>query len=553
MGTPVKKGKKRKSVVTPSTPRTTARKARKQTELLKIDKYRPQLIGTRILSCGEGEQIGHPGRTVTKKPRAVETFPVATEFIQVAAGGVHSLVLTNDGTIYSCGINEKGTVPVLGLAPEETTDQFTQIIFSSEIIKLGKVVQVTAGASFSAALTEKGSVIAWGNLRDTQGEVTVHETLNEIQKAPVVVFHHKKAGNKKIVKISAGENHLAMLSERGELLTFGEGSMGQLGRSVRTNHIRSRYMVDDTGSSLTLHVLEKGKFIFFTDLWAKGFWTIAKAEDGRIFACGLNNFGQLGVSKKGPILRTRKSISNARRKSDEDGKATVVGPVSLTFDSLEISALNQNSDDSSQEQEQVNSGDGESSAYEDKDDNAVTIPAKNEKSENEHFGNEEIEKIGLISCAEAFPSDKVWTNFAGVQHVICRNEDGEIWAIGKNTDNALGLGTWANNDDKEHWRYDSLQLVSLPDGAKAAGLDATLGASIVWTEDGKVFAFGCDTVGQLGLGIKDDEDKIVPTPRTINSAHLEGYRVISASIADNHSLFLATNVQEPKISNGSLV
>jgi alpha-tubulin suppressor-like RCC1 family protein len=28
-----------------------------------------------------------------------------------------------------------------------------------------QIVQITAGASFSAALTEKGSVIAWGNLR----------------------------------------------------------------------------------------------------------------------------------------------------------------------------------------------------------------------------------------------------------------------------------------------------------------------------------------------------------------------------------------------------
>jgi len=42
------------------------------------------------------------------------------------------------------------------------------------------------------------------------------------------------------VKIAAGENHLAMLSNEGDVLTFGEGSMGQLGRSPRTEHIRPR-------------------------------------------------------------------------------------------------------------------------------------------------------------------------------------------------------------------------------------------------------------------------------------------------------------------------
>jgi hypothetical protein len=55
------------------------------------------------------------------------------------------------------------------------------------------------------------------------------------------------------------------------------------------------YMVDETGTSLVVHVLERGRFVVFVDVWAKGFWTLARAQDGRLFACGLNNFGQLGV------------------------------------------------------------------------------------------------------------------------------------------------------------------------------------------------------------------------------------------------------------------
>lgn len=57
------------------------------------------------------------------------------------------------------------------------------------------------------------------------------------------------------------------------------------------------------------------------------------------------------------------------------------------------------------------------------------------------------------------------------------------------------------------------------------------------------FSWGCDTSGQLGLGIKDDDDeKVVPKPRQITSAHLEGYHIVGASIADNHALFLAAKV-----------
>lgn len=29
-------------------------------------------LGDRVLSCGEGEQLGHPARTTTKKPRKID-------------------------------------------------------------------------------------------------------------------------------------------------------------------------------------------------------------------------------------------------------------------------------------------------------------------------------------------------------------------------------------------------------------------------------------------------------------------------------------------------
>lgn len=48
-----------------------------------IEDYAPKTPGERVLSCGEGEQLGHPGRTVTKKPRAIGTFPEDVKFVQV--------------------------------------------------------------------------------------------------------------------------------------------------------------------------------------------------------------------------------------------------------------------------------------------------------------------------------------------------------------------------------------------------------------------------------------------------------------------------------------
>lgn len=112
----------------------------KLSTLLKYSQFAPSNVGDRVLSCGEGESLGHPGRTTTKKPRKVDVFEEENlRPVQVVAGGVHSAVLTDDGQVFMCGINEKGTVPAEGVESEGSTDMFTPVPFSETIKKEGKV------------------------------------------------------------------------------------------------------------------------------------------------------------------------------------------------------------------------------------------------------------------------------------------------------------------------------------------------------------------------------------------------------------------------------
>lgn len=67
-------------------------------------------------------------------------FGDVEDIFQVIAGGVHSLVLMEDGTVYGCGINEKGTVPGEGIEPEGSSDKLTPIKFNNSLIQQhGKV------------------------------------------------------------------------------------------------------------------------------------------------------------------------------------------------------------------------------------------------------------------------------------------------------------------------------------------------------------------------------------------------------------------------------
>uniref|UniRef100_A0A1I7UMG8 Regulator of chromosome condensation n=1 Tax=Caenorhabditis tropicalis TaxID=1561998 RepID=A0A1I7UMG8_9PELO len=469
--TPAKRGRKRKgSESVNTTANTTANSTFNEQRAKKIAKPQPPGLthmlfvspqtGDRVLSCGEGEALGHPGRLTTKKPRKVDIFEEeGLQMVQVVAGGVHSAVLTTDGQVFMCGINEKGTVPAEGVEREGSTDEFTKVPFSEEIQNEGKIVMIAAGASFTAALTDQGSVIAWGNLRNSNGNVDVHPLLHAMQEKPVVIVHSAK---RKIVKIAAGENHLVMLDEKGGLLTFGDGEMGQLGRSSRTKTIRSKFMCDESGDHLVvpLRFKKAGRFydVIAKNVFASGFWTIVHGEDGKYYAFGLNNFGQLGIKVDEADV-------------DQDGQ-----------------------------------------------------------------DNREL-RVFLPTEAPAFGAEENFIHIEGVQHVVLLDEAGKVFAMGKNTDNALGLGNWTGKDDQQHWLYDALQKIEFP--SKIIGVSAKLATSIAWSEDGKAYAWGFDTTGQLGLGIKDEDEKMVGKPEEIASAHLDGYSIIGASISDQHTLILA--------------
>ncbi|TKR92745.1 hypothetical protein L596_007335 [Steinernema carpocapsae] len=458
--------------IEPQAEPTTSRTKRVKPELLTQANYVPKLAAERVLSCGEGPQLGHPGRNTTKKPRHVTALPEGLTFVQAVAGGVHSFLLTSDGQVYGCGVNEKGTVPVEGVDREETTDEFKLLQIPENLKKHGKIVMLAAGASFTAALTEKGTVFAWGNLRDASGNIDSHSILQDMQKEPTVISNHKSTF---VVKIAAGENHLLMLSNQGEVLSFGDGTQGQLGRTMRTSHIRSNYMVDNTGTSRRLVVYVRGgrKDSRTVDIMAGGYWSLVRIDDGRWFAFGLNNYGQIGVP----------------------------------------------------------------------------LPAEAEEADGENPGDnmqadETDYHVYLPKVATEFGAVEDITHIQGVHHTVCRSSDGHIYAMGKNTDNALGLDTWTGNDDNEHWRYTTLQKVPVPveEGDKVAGVTATIGCSIAWTENGDAYAFGCDTVGQTGLGFTDGE--IAPSPEKITSAHLNGFKILSVSLADTHALLLATKKEE---------
>ncbi|CAG7838324.1 unnamed protein product [Allacma fusca] len=249
-----------------------------------------------VYMFGMGD-IGQLGISAEKRkfPALVPELPNGgKEGVQVQCGGTHTVVLLKDGTVYTYGNNDDFA---LG---RDTPDE-EDMKEPGKVELKGKVVQVTAGDSHSAALTADGEVYLWGNFRDSNGFMgLIPGNEKKSVKSPVLLTLFKSPGeaiNIKITKIASGSNHLIMLGEDNHIYTCGCGEQGQLGRQkLRSSSRRTAgsnlsdkdYML----TPLLVRTLGAKKVI---EIWAGDFTTYCKVKSGPVWVFGLNNYGQLGV------------------------------------------------------------------------------------------------------------------------------------------------------------------------------------------------------------------------------------------------------------------
>jgi regulator of chromosome condensation len=97
----------------------------------------------------------------------------------------------------------------------------------------------------------------------------------------------------RIVSICAGENHDLALSDSGDVYEFGDTRLAARGsdRNKTSKLTPRRVAVRDKGA--------KGQAVKkFVAVWACGMSNFVKSADGRVFAWGLNNYGQLGINSR---------------------------------------------------------------------------------------------------------------------------------------------------------------------------------------------------------------------------------------------------------------
>eukprot|EP00639_Heterosigma_akashiwo_P016685 CAMPEP_0206393448 /NCGR_PEP_ID=MMETSP0294-20121207/20727_1 /ASSEMBLY_ACC=CAM_ASM_000327 /TAXON_ID=39354 /ORGANISM="Heterosigma akashiwo, Strain CCMP2393" /LENGTH=253 /DNA_ID=CAMNT_0053847053 /DNA_START=168 /DNA_END=925 /DNA_ORIENTATION=- len=171
---------------------------------------------------GDDGRLGHGD----KVPRLVEALagrPVA----QITCGSYHTAAVTETGELWTWG---GGMYGKLGHGNEAGHSAPCRVEALAGVV----VRQIACGSRHTAALADNGEVYTWG---DKENGVVGHGETEGHQYLPRAV---EALRDKPVKQVAACGFHTAVLTERGEAYTWGEGKFGRLGHGTERNHSAPR-------------------------------------------------------------------------------------------------------------------------------------------------------------------------------------------------------------------------------------------------------------------------------------------------------------------------
>jgi alpha-tubulin suppressor-like RCC1 family protein len=226
------------------------------------------LIDGSILSCGEndkGELARQGKRSLFQRVDSLEAYSV----VDIACGDGYFLLACNDGKLIGWGNNDLGQ---LGCGDRIVREKPKVNSSMTE-----GILQIVSGAQHVFALTKSGNVISWGGNRKGQlgdGQMTsstIPLTLSMLRHRPVI-------------SLACGESHSMALTIGGSIFVWGENAQGQLGLGDTTPRLRAEL----------IRSLRAAKAVKIS---CGRQHSAVISKSGLLFTFGSNSFGQLGIGE----------------------------------------------------------------------------------------------------------------------------------------------------------------------------------------------------------------------------------------------------------------
>ncbi|MDT7512913.1 InlB B-repeat-containing protein [Bifidobacterium sp. H1HS10N] len=228
-----------------------------------------------------------------------KTYPDLPEdftYLQVSAGYAHSLALGSDGNVYAWGRNGNGQLgdgtsterhaPVRVKTPDRKTYPDLPADFT--------YLQVSAGGWHSLAVGSDGNVYAWG--RNDNGQLgdgtTTYRYAPVRVKTPDRSTYPDLPADFTYLQVSAGGDHSLALGSDGNAWAWGCNWYGNLGNNTASGYSdanpvpkRVRDPASPTDASKGLQAVQVSGGYHYS---------LAVGSDGNAWAWGYNGYGQLG-------------------------------------------------------------------------------------------------------------------------------------------------------------------------------------------------------------------------------------------------------------------
>lgn len=192
-----------------------------------------------------------------------------------------------------------------------------------------RVTQVACGNEHCLLLTETGQVFSWGI--GSRGQLGHGDLENEQEIARQV----DSLAGLRVMLVAAGGWHSSAITECGDLYTWGWNQSGQLGFCTGKNTVRAKHeqaagpkklKTEDIDDVTILNaplpvVWPLEKEVNVKDVGCGSRHTIVLLDDGTVWGCGWNAYGQLGISPE----RVQSTWKITRIELPDGNAGTVMG------------------------------------------------------------------------------------------------------------------------------------------------------------------------------------------------------------------------------------
>nr|VZI08916.1 unnamed protein product [Spirometra erinaceieuropaei] len=240
-----------------------------------------------------GIAVSSEDNGLVSRPRWVPP-PPESKVTKVACGYKHTLLLTSEGFVYSCGSNDFGQ-----LGYERMATSFARISGIQH-----KIRDITCGAYHSGAITQNGKVYMWGC--NTNGQLG---RSSEDTGVALLNFSHGP-----VVQISLGVEHSVALTETSDVYVWGSNSQGQLGLGYVSQAPVTTPTRIDCLAGLPVRQLVAG-----------GYHNLLLTPSGSIYVWGSDSYGQLGLNDGSERMEVDEVPAGASRRVSRSSCSSASG------------------------------------------------------------------------------------------------------------------------------------------------------------------------------------------------------------------------------------